>query len=526
MCDCCEGQLDCCCGPSAPRACCACCPTVKESTSTRLMYTVFMVVITALSCTALAPQVEEYVMNVVPDLNVSCVQIGFNENCLSLVGYMAVYKLCLAVVTFHILLAIITFWVTTSAGWRGGIHNGYWLFKFLILGGFVAGAFFIPGGTFSGVWLYVGMAGGFLFIILQLIVLVDFSYQWNGKWLDNAKTNKCYYLALLSVSVIFFCVAAVGAVLLFVFYTSWDNVEDCKLNKIFIGCNAGACLIMSVISIMPCTKKLNRNTGYLPASVISVYVMYLTWSALTSQPAEKIGEENPLAITGGERPPRQFCTPQDTTGTRQMLSAYVGVVIMFFMAIYASLRTSNESSRLGVQPSGAHEASCCKICRHKRYENSGGQTVSFNESEGVNYSYSFFHLVFALASLYIMMQLTNWYRPEKANINKFGTNWPSVWVKMASSWMCIVIYVWTMFIPKCCPGRDLSQLERSDLEIGKARGNQEASTPLRGSPVRRGSRDQLGGSRDRLNSKGNRGSRDRLNSKGSKGSRDKLNTFI
>lgn len=43
-------------------------------------------------------------------------------------------------------------------------------------------------------------------------------------------------------------------------------------------------------------------------------------------------------------------------------------------------------------------------------EGSGLNRAVDNEKDGVTYSYSFFHFMLFLASLYIMMTLTNWYR--------------------------------------------------------------------------------------------------------------------
>jgi len=38
--------------------------------------------------------------------------------------------------------------------------------------------------------MYIGMVGGVLFILFQLILLVDFAHQWHNKWWeDNFKVS-------------------------------------------------------------------------------------------------------------------------------------------------------------------------------------------------------------------------------------------------------------------------------------------------------------------------------------------------
>lgn len=57
-----------------------------------------------------------------------------------------------------------------------------------------------------------------------------------------------------------------------------------------------------------------------------------------------------------------------------------------------------------------------------------------------------------LASLYIMMTLTNWYRYEPSREMK--SQWTAVWVKISSSWIGIVLYVWTLVAPLVLTNRD------------------------------------------------------------------------
>ena len=81
-----------------------------------------------------------------------------------------------------------------------------------------------------------------------------------------------------------------------------------------------------------------------------------------------------------------------------------------------------------------------------------------SESGGVNYSWSLFHLMFALATLYVMMALTDWYAPgrKKGTIETISANMSAVWMKIISSWMCFAIYMWTLIAPMVHQDRDFS----------------------------------------------------------------------
>ena len=83
--------------------------------------------------------------------------------------------------------------------------------------------------------------------------------------------------------------------------------------------------------------------------------------------------------------------------------------------------------------------------------------ASDDEADGVTYNWSLFHIMFGLATLYIMMTLTNWYSPGNgASIQTISANMSAVWVKIISSWLCCAIYVWTLIAPVVLPDRDFS----------------------------------------------------------------------
>lgn len=59
---------------------------------------------------------------------------------------------------------------------------------------------------YFSVWMYFGMIGGFLFILIQLVLIIDFAHSWAENWVAKLEEteSKAYYcgkmiLCLLAV---------------------------------------------------------------------------------------------------------------------------------------------------------------------------------------------------------------------------------------------------------------------------------------------------------------------------------------
>ena len=77
---------------------------------------------------------------------------------------------------------------------------------------------------------------------------------------------------------------------------------------------------------------------------------------------------------------------------------------------------------------------------------------ALSDFEPVTYNYSWFHMVFALASMYIAMLMTGWGAgAEEKDLLDVG--WASVWVKILSQWVTAGLYLWTLAAPALFPDR-------------------------------------------------------------------------
>lgn len=293
------------------------------------------------------------------------------------------------------------------------------------------------GETFGQVWMYFGMIGASLFILIQLVLIIDFAHGWAGNWVaEFEETNsRGWYCALLGATFGMYAVGIAAVVLCFVYYTAADA---CGLQKFFISINLIICFAISVLSIIPKVQEAQPTSGLLQASAVSLYIIYLTWSALTNS---------------GDA----ACLPEEVIskdGNKFDLQSIISLIIFAACVLYSSIRNSS-NTQVG-KLTGLSDAN-----QAENGLRSGGagedDKVWDNEEDGVAYSWSFFHVMFALATLYVMMTLTNWYHPGDVTTSaSFVQNRGSMWVKLISSWVCAALYSWTLAAPIVLRDRDFS----------------------------------------------------------------------
>lgn len=449
----CAASMACCFTSTAVSCCCNSGPGCKNSTSARIMYGIFLLLGTIIAAIMLSPGLAEK-LEKIPWL---CTKIpGQSESaihCNEAVGYLAVYRICFALVGFFFLMLLIMLGVKSSQDPRSGIQNGFWGIKFLVVVGIAVGAFFMPPG-FAEPWMIIGMIGGFLFIIIQLVLIIDFGHSLNESWVAKYEEteNKGYYVLLIGSTFLCYGVSIAAVVLYYVYYIGSGTSSSCDEHKSFISVNLILCVIFTVISVMPQIQDANNNSGLLQSGIITLYTMYLTWSAMANNPNKdcnpdwmRLANQTAAATTA---PPTDGTVEHPALDTQSI----IGLCIWMVCVLYSTIRNSSHTSVGRMTISSSEKA---LTDSEAPASNDGEARVWDDEGEGVAYSYSFFHFMFLLASLYVMMTLTNWFSPSD-DLQTLNANAAAMWVKISSSWMCIALYIWTMIAPAVLPDRDFS----------------------------------------------------------------------
>jgi len=305
-------------------------------------------------------------------------------------------------------------------------------------------------------YAWTSLFGSAVFIIIQLILLVDFSHTLNEilvKKYDESMA-RIWCVLLCGITIGLYLISITGTILMYIFYTNPKGKSECGINNMAIIVNAVLCAGLSVFSIHPKLQEKNDKAGILPSSVVTFYSTYLIWSAISSEPTELVCST--FSYSGGA-------------------SQIVGVILTFIAVVFSAIRVStsditgelkeedNERKRLLKIVVPDNEINTTENAEKNEEDiekKEEGDEATEEKKEEVEYSYSYFHYIFFLASLYMTMVLTNWVLPvgemtDKHSNNTFvvDTGMTSAWVKIISSWITILMYIWTLVAPICLPNR-------------------------------------------------------------------------
>jgi len=330
---------------------------------------------------------------------------------------------------------------------------------------------------------YVSLIGATIFILLGLVLLVDFAHSWSETCLENweESSSDFWQWVLIGSTAIMYSFTITLTGLLYAYFAG----SGCTLNQFFISFNLALCIVITVMSVHPIVQASNPRSGLVQSSMVAAYCTYLVVSALSNHVHET-----------------QQCNPLRDGKTTRNSVIILGGVFTFLAIAYSTTRAATQSralvgkgkksriqlsadeeghnSELGIvnsqpgkTPSPRHQALLAAIeagaipasaldDEDDEDDDEIDRETRDDERTGTRYNYSWFHFIFAIAAMYVAMLLTDWnvvsHHPISGQSNPntdvyIGRSEVAMWMRVVSGWVCMVLYMWSLLAPVFMPDR-------------------------------------------------------------------------
>ncbi|OBZ72638.1 Membrane protein TMS1 [Grifola frondosa] len=377
-------------------------------------------------------------------------------------GVLAVHRICFALALFHAILSASLIGVKDTKDNRAAIQNGWWGPKALLWLVLVVVSFFIPNGFFMFWGNYVALIGASIFILLGLVLLVDFAHSWSETCLENweqSNSNLWQWILIGSTAGMYAATIALTSVL-YAFFAS----SGCTLNRFFISFNLALCVIITIMCVHPTVQEYNPRSGLAQSSMVAVYCTYLIMSAVgnhehaTCNPLRQgAGTRYTTLVLGALRKARALVGKGRKSGAVQLPPDVDGHAELGVVNTQPSrTETPRYQALLAAVQAGAIPASALDEEEEEEEDDVVGETRD-DERSGTRYNYSWFHVIFAIGAMYVAMLLTDWNVvksvPNHDQDVYIGRSEVAMWMRVVSSWLCMLLYMWSLLAPVIMPDR-------------------------------------------------------------------------
>jgi hypothetical protein len=294
--------------------------------------------------------------------------------------------------------------------------------------------------------------GGVIFIIAQQLIILDMAYNWNDSWVtksneadaEEAGSGKNWLRAILCACGINYVFSFGMLIYMFMEFTG------CPSNNSFIA-------MTLILSVMVHAAQLSGDEGsLLSSSLLMAWSCFLCYSAVA-------------------RNPNEACNPN--LGQDETLTIILGVIVTFISLAWAGWsytaedkfnpdrnNTTDDKSKLpentGKAGTEGERGNVTGVVMgdDEMEKNNDEGTLARSDGDPRKFSNSW-RLNFVLASVtcWKSMVLTRWGEISgDGTIVDSSTGRISMWMIIASQWLVLSLYVWTLIAPRLFPNRDFS----------------------------------------------------------------------
>ncbi|THU61058.1 hypothetical protein C4D60_Mb07t19280 [Musa balbisiana] len=274
-------------------------------------------------------------------------------------------------------------------------HSEWWPAKIIIWIVFMVVPFFIPS---AFIQLYGKFAhfGAGAFLMIQLISVISFITWLNDCCQSEKYAKRCQYQVMV-LSATAYIASISGIILMYIWYVP---SLSCSLNILFIT------LTLVLLQLMILTSMHAKvKAGFLAPGLMGMYVVYLCWSAIRSEPQTEI------------------CNKKAEVATSADWLTIVSFVIAVLAIVIATFSTGIDS----------------KCFQFKKTE--------AESEDDVPYGYGFFHFVFAMGAMYFAMLFVGWNAHNTMQKWTIDVGWASTWVRIVNEWVATLVYIWMLVAP-------------------------------------------------------------------------------
>ena len=206
-------------------------------------------------------------------------------------GFFDACKSSGAILRISMALSIVFFLQIVGTSFYTKFYDYLWPIKFLVFLGLVVLFYFLQAEIFdlNGYAWYARIAA-FFYLMIQQVILLDFAYTWNDKWVkhsEEAGEGGCgnlwlIFLLVVSVILILFSCAVIGIMF-------WQ-FGKCSDSLVILSLTVILCVLSCVQQIF-----FSDEGSIMTSAIIVSYATYVCYSAVTLNPNTTC---NPTISTG------------------------------------------------------------------------------------------------------------------------------------------------------------------------------------------------------------------------------------